>query len=119
MYFRGQHLQSGAPVPVCLDIEEDDSPRKVALKKMIAYMDSQLRDEREKREKSAQEIRKLQGKLDQTTRELDAMKDIIKKVSFFQGLSGLWLVTTTACASWALASSAFVCLGTFVASFDS
>lgn len=61
-------------MPVCLDIEEDDSPRKVALKKMIAYMDSQLREKDRKN-------RKLQGKLDQTTKELDAMKEIIKKVS--------------------------------------
>ncbi|XP_034232718.1 uncharacterized protein LOC117640363 [Thrips palmi] len=68
--------QSNAPVPVCLDIEEDDSPHKVALKKVIAFLDKKLKVEKRKNE---QEIRKLKEKLDKSTREVSQLKEERRK----------------------------------------
>lgn len=88
-------LQRGPPVPVCLDIEEGDSPRKITLKQMIMHLENQLKEEKKRREQEKRGRERSERRCVQVENELDAMKKICKKVSLNLDSKHAWFVTQT------------------------
>ncbi|XP_034248373.1 uncharacterized protein LOC117649591 [Thrips palmi] len=74
---------SGAPVPVCLDIEEGDSPRKVALKNMVEFLQNQILEDKRKISILQRQVAQRDVQLEQRDAEIDALREIIKKAIDF------------------------------------
>ncbi|XP_034254195.1 uncharacterized protein LOC117652990 [Thrips palmi] len=83
---------SGALEPVCLDIQEDDTPRKIALKRRIRVVQKQLQEERRKTAELKRKYAEVERKTAKKQRELEAMKKILKRAIDF----GLCCVTIDA-----------------------